>query len=288
MAGIGRSFCEGWKASCQRRPDGELMGHMTDDHDLDSSRAWPEIVRKIRERTPARIFVKRGSSYGTKMELELRGARARAVDAVWSEFDMERDFPADFVTVSGLFQVSTQAETKSQYLLRPDLGRKLSDAGRELVLQRCVKAPDLQIVIGDGLSGAAVSEQVPALFPLLQQLARAKGWSIGSTVVVRHCRVGIVNDIGLLLSPQVILLLIGERPGLATAVSLSAYMAFRPHSGHTDADRNVVSNIHSRGLNVADAADRIANVAEQMMRQNRSGTMLKGDVPPKPRKLGTT
>lgn len=263
------------------------MGNMADDHEnLDSSPAWPEIVRKIRERTPARIFVKRGSSYGTKMELELRGARANAVDAVWFEFNMEKDLPADFVSNSGLFQVSSQAETKSQYLLRPDLGRKLSDAGRELVLQRCVKAPALQIVIGDGLSGAAVSEQVPVLFPLLQQRARANGWSIGSTFVVRHCRVGVVNDIGDLLSPRVILLLIGERPGLATAASLSAYMAFRPRSGHTDADRNVISNIHSRGLNVADAADRITNLAEQMMRQTRSGTTLKGDTPSSPRKLG--
>jgi ethanolamine ammonia-lyase small subunit len=261
------------------------MGNVPDEHDIDASPAWPEIVRKIRERTPARIFVKRGSSYGTKMQLELRGARANAVDAVWSEFDMAKDFPADFVRSSGLFQVSSQAETKSQFLLRPDLGRKLSDAGRELVLQRCVKAPDLQIVIGDGLSGAAVSEQVPVLLPLLQQHARAQGWSIGSCFLVRHCRVGIINDVGDLLSPQTMLLLIGERPGLATAASLSAYMAFRPHSGNTDADRNVISNIHPRGIDVADAAARITNLAEQMMRQKRSGTALKGDTPQLPRKL---
>jgi ethanolamine ammonia-lyase small subunit len=251
---------------------------MGDDHKLDAAPAWPEIVRKIRERTPARIFVQRGASYSTKMELELRGARASAVDAVWTEFDLQRDFPSDFVEEWKLFQVSSQAETKSQFLLRPDLGRKLNHAGRDLVVQRCVRATDLQIVIGDGLSGAAVAEQVPALFPLLQERAHANRWSVGSSFVVRHCRVGLMNEIGDLLSPRLILLLIGERPGLATATSLSAYMAFCPRSGQTDADRNVISNIHARGLNVEEAADRIANLALQMMQSQRSGTTLKGDT----------
>jgi ethanolamine ammonia-lyase small subunit len=88
-----------------------------------------------------------------------------------------------------------------------------------------------------------------------------------------------------LLSPKVIVLLIGERPGLATAASLSAYMAFRPRSGQTDADRNVISNIHSRGLNANEAADRITNLADQMMRQWLSGTALKGGIASTPRKL---
>jgi ethanolamine ammonia-lyase small subunit len=251
---------------------------MSDDHKLDAAPAWPEIVWKIRERTPARIFVRRGASYSTNMELELRAARASAVDAVWTEFDFERDLPAGFVARWELFQVASVAETKSQFLLRPDLGRKLSDAGRNLVLQRCVRAPDLQIVIGDGLSGAAVSEQVPGLFSVLQERARANGWTVGSAFVVRHCRVGIMNEIGDLLAPRVILLLIGERPGLATATSLSAYMAFCPRSGQTDADRNVISNIHGRGLGVEEAAGRIMNLASQMMQWKRSGTMLRADT----------
>jgi ethanolamine ammonia-lyase small subunit len=149
-----------------------------------------------------------------------------------------------------------------------------------------LRTPDLQIVIGDGLSGAAVSEQVPALFPLLQEHARANRWSIGSSFVVRHCRVGVMNEIGDLLSPRVIVLLIGERPGLATATSLSAYLAFCPHSGHTDADRNVISNIHARGLDFDAAADRITNLALQMMQSKRSGTRLKGDTVRLPSELG--
>lgn len=81
---------------------------------------------------------------------------------------------------------------------------------------------------GDGLSGAALSEQVPALFPLLQQKAKTNGWSVGQPFAVRYCRVGVMNDVGDLLAPQVLALLIGERPGLATAVSLSAYHGPRP------------------------------------------------------------
>jgi ethanolamine ammonia-lyase small subunit len=250
---------------------------MGDDDKVVPSPAWPEIVRKIRARTQARIFVERGAVYSTGMQLELRNARASAVDAVWTEFELRRDFPADFVTRWDLFEVSTQAESKSQFLLRPDLGRKLSASGEQLLFQRCVKAPAVQIVIGDGLSGAALSEQVPALFPLLVERVRANGWSVGTSFVVRHCRVGVMNHIGDLLSPQVIVLLIGERPGLATSASLSAYMAYQPRAGQTDADRNLISNIQAHGVRTENAAERIASLMSQMMTMERSGTSLKED-----------
>ena len=253
---------------------------MDDDHNLAATPAWPEIVSKIRARTPARIFVDRGPAYSTQMELELRSAHASAVDAVWTEFDLHRNFPPDFVAQWNLFQVSSQVESKSQFLLRPDLGRNLSEVGKDLIRQRCPRKPDLQIVIGDGLSGAALSSQVPALFPRLQQKARAQGWSIGQSFAVRYCRVGIMNDIGNLLSPRVLVLLIGERPGLATAESLSAYMAYSPRSGHTDADRNLISNIHARGVRIEDAADRISNLASRMMLLKLSGTTIKEETAP--------
>jgi ethanolamine ammonia-lyase small subunit len=250
---------------------------MSDDEKISPAAAWPDVVEKIRARTPARIFVERGASYSTGMQLELRNARARAVDAVWTEFDLQRDFPADFVSQWGLFEVSTRAETKSQFLLRPDFGRRLDVVSERLLLERCVKTPDVQIVIGDGLSGAALAEQVPALFPLLIQRAQANGWSVGTTFVVRHCRVGIMNHIGDLLSPRVTVLLIGERPGLAAAASLSAYMAYKPHSGQTDADRNLISNIQAHGVSAESAAERITGLLAQMMAGERSGTSLKED-----------
>jgi ethanolamine ammonia-lyase small subunit len=236
---------------------------MDDDNKLASPPAWPEIVRKIRARTPARIFVERGLAYSTQMALELRGAHASAMDAVWTEFDLQKDFPPEFAAQWGLF---------------PDLGRSLSESAKSLIAQRCPKAPDIQVVIGDGLSSAAVSAQVPLLFQLLQQQVRARGWSIGQSFVVRYSRVGIMNDIGELLAPRVIVLLIGERPGLATAESLSAYMAYSPRPGNTDADRNLVSNIHSRGVSPDDAAGRITHLAEQMMALKRSGTTLKEET----------
>jgi ethanolamine ammonia-lyase small subunit len=212
------------------------------------------------------------------MALELRGAHASAMDAVWTEFDLQKDFPPEFAAQWSLFQVSSKAQSKSQFLLRPDLGRALSESAKSLIAQRCTKAPDIQVVIGDGLSSAAVSAQVPLLFQLLQQQVRARGWSIGQSFVVRYSRVGIMNDIGELLAPRVIVLLIGERPGLATAESLSAYMAYSPRPGNTDADRNLVSNIHSRGVSPDDAAGRITHLAEQMMALKRSGTTLKEET----------
>jgi ethanolamine ammonia-lyase small subunit len=259
---------------------------MNEDRKLSAPLAWPEIVRKIRARTPARIFVERGAAYSTQMQLELRSAHANAVDAVWTEFDLQKDFPPAFVAQWKLFQVSSQAESKSQFLLRPDLGRKLNGATKTLVLQSCPRAPDLQIVIGDGLSVAAISAQVPTLFPLLQHQASARGWSLGQSFAVRYCRVGIMNDIGDLLAPRVLVLLIGERPGLATAESLSAYMAYCPRSGHTDAGRNLISNIHVRGVRVEDAAQRIANLAARMLTLKLSGTTLKEEAPQLPHEAG--
>jgi ethanolamine ammonia-lyase small subunit len=121
---------------------------------------------------------------------------------------------------------------------------------------------------------------VPALFPLLQQQARARGWSIGQSFAVRYCRVGIMNAIGDLLSPRALVLLIGERPGLATAESLSAYMAYSPRPGHTDANRNLISNIHARGVRIEDAADRISNLAARMMALKLCGTTVKEESSP--------
>src|SRR6266481_3331161 len=103
---------------------------MDDPRKLVPPTPWPDIVRKIRARTPARIFVERGPAYSTQMSLDLRGAHASAVDAVWTEFDLNRNFPPDFIAQWDLFQVSSQVESKSQFLLRPDLGRNLTDAAK--------------------------------------------------------------------------------------------------------------------------------------------------------------
>jgi ethanolamine ammonia-lyase small subunit len=253
---------------------------MPEDTDSFLARDFPEVLRKIRERTPARIFLGRsGAAYRTGAQLDLREAHAAARDAVRAELELETAFGAEFVKQWNLFEVCTEARSKQEYLVRPDLGRRFPEKSKQELGKRCSQGDDIQIAIGDGLSVTAVSAQVPSLLPLLYSGARARGWTVGQTFVIRHCRVGILNEIGELLAPKVAVLLIGERPGLATADSLSAYMAYRPGMAHTDADRNLVSNIHSRGLSPQVAVDRILNLAAQMMALRMSGIDVKEQFP---------
>lgn len=236
-------------------------------------------MQAIRARTPARILVGRaGPAYRTATQLELRQDHAAALDAVHAELDLERDFGLEFVKRWGLFLVQTRAGSKSEYLMRPDLGRQLDDAARAEIGRRCPGKVDLQVVIGDGLSAAAVVAQVPPLLPLLEAETKARGWSFGQPFAVRHCRVGVLNDVGELLDAAVVVLLIGERPGLATDKSLSAYLAYRPRAGHSDAQRNLISNIHARGVAVASAARRIMALAEKMRVMQGSGVGVKEEI----------
>ena len=238
-----------------------------------------ELIRAIRARTPARILAGRaGVSYRTATQLELRRDHAAARDAVHAEVDLVRDLGAELVQRFGLFEVRTRAAGKEQYLMRPDLGRQLDDAAREAVGSQCPAGADLQVVVGDGLSAAAVAAQVPGLLPRLEAQARLRGWSFGRPFFVRYCRVGVLNDVGEMLGPAVVVLLIGERPGLATAESLSAYLAYRPRPGDTDARRNLISNIHARGVGTDEAAWRIAALAERMRQAQASGVAVKEDL----------
>jgi ethanolamine ammonia-lyase small subunit len=239
-----------------------------------------DALLALRSRTPARLVVGRsGPAYRTATQLDLREDHAVAVDAVQTELDLVRHFGRELIERSGLFEVSTLAADKSQFLRRPELGRQLSPQARVEIAHNCPTKVELQVAIGDGLSAAAVAAQVPALLPLLEAGAKRRGWSYGRPFVIRYCRVGVLNDIGAVLDPQVVVLLIGERPGLATAESLSAYMAFRPRTGHTDAQRNLISNIHARGVDPITAADRILALAEQMRAAQASGVAIKERLP---------
>ena len=167
------------------------------------------------------------------------------------------------------------AQTKNDYLLRPELGRSLSATAKTELKSRCAPGADFQVAIADGLSATAVRTQVPALLPLLADEAAKRGWKFGQPFLIRHARVGTLNDIGEILDPAVVVLLIGERPGLATAESLSAYMAYQPRAGHDDSRRNLISNIHTRGVTCIQAAERIARLAEQMLALHMSGVHVK-------------
>src|SRR5437016_7809529 len=135
----------------------------------------PKLIGAIRARTPARILVGRaGPAYRTATQLELRQDHAAALDAVHAELDLERDLGKAFVERWTLFEVSSSARSKSEYLLRPDLGRRLSDDARAQLHKRCSSGADIQVVIGDGLSATAVKAQVPALLPLLRESVQAR------------------------------------------------------------------------------------------------------------------
>jgi ethanolamine ammonia-lyase small subunit len=241
---------------------------------------WPAIVKKVRAQTPARLLAGRsGAAYRTNTQMDLREAHAAARDAVRTELNLFTDPGDEFIRQWNLFEVCSRATSKDEYLLRPDLGRHLNDASRTEVNRRCTTGHDLQVVIGDGLSVTAVAIQIPRLLPLLCDGARNRGWSVGSIFVIRYCRVGVLNEIGELLVPRVAVLLIGERPGLATAESLSAYMAYRPKASDTDAKRNLISNIHARGVSTEQAAQRILNLAASMMKTHESGCQLREQLP---------
>ncbi|HTW22511.1 MAG TPA: ethanolamine ammonia-lyase subunit EutC [Candidatus Baltobacteraceae bacterium] len=249
---------------------------MADDNNPLAASDLPEIVKKIRARTPARLLAGRaGAAYRTGTQIDLREAHAAARDAVREEFDPAAAFGAAFMKQWNLFEVRTRAANKDQYLLRPDLGRAFDDASRETLRNLCPRGADIQIAIGDGLSVPAVAAQVPPLLPLLDRGTKERGWKTGRTFVIHHCRVGILNEIGELLASKVVVLLIGERPGLATVESLSAYIAYRPSASHTDADRNLISNIHARGVSPPQAAARTLDLAAQMMSLEKSGVSVR-------------
>lgn len=226
--------------------------------------------------TPARVLLGRaGSSYRTSTMLQLRADHAAARDALHERLELDDPAMAPIVERFELFEVATQAANFAEHLARPDLGRRLDPAAIDLISTNCPHGVNLQIVIGDGLSSAAVRTQVPELLPQLFEAAEARGLAIGRPFFVRNCRVGVLNDIGDATAAEVVVLLVGERPGLATAESLSAYLAFRPTAGDTDADRNLISNIHAGGVSAPDATRRIMGLVEQFRLHQRSGFVIR-------------
>jgi len=232
----------------------------------------PDALPALLASTTARIGVGRaGPRYNTFALLLCQGDHAITQDALM------RDVDQHVLDELDLFTVHTKITGgKPEYLLRPDLGRQLSDAARQIIEAQCIPSPHIQLVVGDGLSATAVEANVCAIVPALMQGAEAARWSVGTPFFIKHCRVGVLNDIGEVLQPDVVILLIGERPGLGRAASLSAYMAYRPKAGDTDADRDVVSNIFSNGgTDPLVGATSILQLAQKMMQYQASGVKLK-------------
>jgi ethanolamine ammonia-lyase small subunit len=223
-------------------------------------------------RTPARLMLGRtGTSLSTAATLALRADHAVARDAVHTEITAESVFGEERVRRYGMMSLATRAPSRAEYLRRPDLGRRLDDASRATLASHDSRDDDIRLVIGDGLSAAAVTANAPALLDSLWDEGTNRNLRLGPPLFVRYCRVGVLNEIGDLLNPTVVVLLVGERPGLATAESLSAYLAYRPRPGHTDANRQLVSNIHRHGLSITEASSRIGLLVAEMRERHSSG-----------------
>ena len=235
-------------------------------------------LRDLRELTPARVGLGRsGVSMPTQALLEFTLDHARARDAVHAAFDV----PAIIRGLSGLgleaLQVSSRAGNRKEYLRRPDLGRKLDQPSQDLLASRSAGSCQLAIVIGDGLSPTAVNVHAVELVRHLMARLAIDRIEIGHAVVASGARVALGDEIGAMLSARMVLMLIGERPGLSAPDSLGAYLTFGPRSGLTDAMRNCVSNIHGAGLNYDEAAFKIAWLVREGLGRQITGVALKDE-----------
>lgn len=216
----------------------------------------------LRAHTPARIALGRsGASLPTRELLAFGTAHALARDAVQRALDVEAVVgqlrAASFE--DGVVRVHSAAPDRATYLLRPDLGRRLDDAGRTALSQATAERPRdnahwLLPVIADGLSALAAERQAVPLLQALRALL-PPGWSLGPVVIAEQARVALGDEIGEVLRAPLVAMLIGERPGLSAPDSLGVYLTAAPKRGRSDAERNCLSNIRPEGL-AADAAAR--------------------------------
>lgn len=219
---------------------------------------------------PCRLGIgKAGARYKTDPILQFRAAHSAAQDAVFSEVD------EGFLEKMGLFSVQTRCDCKDTYLTRPDLGRRLSPEGAKIVAERCKKNPTVQIYVSDGLSSASVEANIPDLLPSIMQGLSRNNIDVGTPFFVKFGRVGAMDEISEITGADVTCVLIGERPGLITATSMSAYIAYKASIAMPEARRTVVSNIHASGSIAVEAGAHIADIIALMLEKKASGTDLK-------------
>ncbi|MDB7955862.1 ethanolamine ammonia-lyase subunit EutC [Flavonifractor plautii] len=185
------------------------------------------------------------------------------------------DVPERLLEEMGLFTVQTLCETKDMYLTRPDLGRRFSQETLAELQQRCKRNPDVQLVVSDGLSSTSVSANLRDILPAILQGLSSTGVSVGTPFFIKYGRVGAMDAVTEALGSKVTVILLGERPGLATGESMSAYMTYGGYVGIPEASRTVVSNIHRGGTNPAEAGAFIAELCGRMLKEKASGLALK-------------
>ncbi|WP_431222111.1 ethanolamine ammonia-lyase subunit EutC [Serratia sp. L9] len=230
----------------------------------------PEVLQELRNNTAARVCIGRsGPRPRTLALLRFLADHSRAKDTVL------KDVPAQWVQQQGLLEVQSEIEDKSLYLTRPDLGRCLSPGAVDILKAQCTLNPDVQVVLSDGLSTDAITANYEEILPILLQGLELAGMKVGTPFFVRYGRVKIEDQIGELLGAKVVVLLIGERPGLGQSESLSCYAVYSPKVATTvEADRTCISNIHRGGTPPVEAAAVIVDLVQRMLEQQASGIHL--------------
>ncbi len=231
--------------------------------------ADPEGLKRIKATTPARIGLWRaGPRYKLEPWLRFRMDLAAAKDAVMKEVDPK------LIEELGMFTVQTMVRDKDEYLTRPDLGRRLSPEAKEKILASCQKSPQVQLIVVDGLSSTAIEANIRDFLPSFLHALKGHGLSIGTPFFIRFGRVAVMDEVGELLQPEVLVELIGERPGLVTAKSMSAYMCYRPNKSTIESDRTLISNIHDKGLPPVEAGAQVAAMVKKIYDAKMSGVKL--------------
>jgi ethanolamine ammonia-lyase small subunit len=182
--------------------------------------------------------------------------------------------PEDFGEKNGLVSLQTRCKSKDEYLTRPDLGRIFDEENQKKLRAAIPDKPVVQIVVGDGLSSAAILANAMDCMAAIRDGLKARGIETGKGVFVRYCRVGAGDAVGDVTGCEVVCVLVGERPGLVTDKSMSAYITYKPHTGVSESARTVVSNIHAQGTPAMEAGAHIAELIETILHRKVSGVGL--------------
>ncbi|MGL4738855.1 MAG: ethanolamine ammonia-lyase subunit EutC [Cellulosilyticaceae bacterium] len=224
----------------------------------------------MKSKTPARLGIgKAGARYKTITMLRVRADHAAAQDAVFS------DVSEDFIKKNKFVFVQTKCKDKDEYLTRPDLGRRFNPEELDIIKKTCGQNPKVLIIVGDGLSSSAIEANVEDMIPAIEQGLKMYGITVPPIVFIKYARVGAMDDIGQATDADVICMLVGERPGLVTAESMSAYIAYKPKHGLAEAKRTVISNIHKGGTTAVEAGAHAAELIKKMLDKKASGIDLK-------------
>lgn len=225
-----------------------------------------DAFRKMKQKTPARLGCgKAGARYKTLTMLRFRADHAAAQDSVFSQV------PEDFAAKNGLIPVQTMCKSKDEYLTRPDRGRCFDEENQSIIRSAVKGSPAVQIVVGDGLSSAAIVENAMDCLNSIRDGLKLQGIDTGEALFVRYCRVGAGDAVGDVTGCEVVCVLVGERPGLVTDKSMSAYITYRPHTGVSESSRTVVSNIHAQGTQAVEAGAYIAELIGKILQKKVSG-----------------